>query len=58
MIIYCENIFCIYWENDKCLLNSVKLDIQGRCDSCIYIDIKEPTLKIFRKSHLNKIENY
>ena len=57
-MICCENIFCIYWDSDKCLLDSVKHDIQGRCDSCIYIDINERKLKKFRKAHLEKIEQY
>lgn len=49
----CENIFCIYWSNKKCSLNHISLDIQGRCENCIYINIDEDTLKNQRKELLN-----
>ena len=35
----CENRFCIYWEEHKCLLGEVTLDLQGCCRECVYVDI-------------------
>ena len=55
-MLHCENVFCVYWADDTCWFETVNLDIQGRCDSCIYIDIDEPTLKKFRKSLFDKLE--
>jgi len=40
----CENGFCIYQENDECLLEEISLDILGQCTDCIYIDLEEKTL--------------
>ena len=30
----CENRFCIYWEEHKCLLGEVTLALQGCCREC------------------------
>lgn len=38
MKLCCENIFCIY-QNNKCILDDIHLDIQGNCLDCIYINI-------------------
>lgn len=46
--LYCENVFCIYQKDGKCILDIVNLDIQGNCVDCTYIDI-EPT-------HLNELK--
>ncbi len=53
----CENIFCIYWSNKKCLLDEVSLNVQGNCESCIYINIDETTLKNQRKKLLKKYDD-
>ena len=50
----CENIFCIYWEKNKCILDDISLDIIGNCDSCIYIDLSEKELEEYRKKGLKK----
>ena len=50
----CENIFCIYWFNKKCLLEEITLDMQGRCECCIYVDIDENILKEERYKILKK----
>ena len=41
----CENIFCIYFSNKKCILDEISLDIQGTCENCIYVDIDEEVLE-------------
>ncbi len=50
----CENIFCIYWKNNKCILDKITLDIKGVCQECIYINISENKLKRKRNEILYK----
>lgn len=52
----CNNIFCIYFENNNCGLEEISLDIQGSCQSCIYVDIPETQLENYRQSLLRKYE--
>ena len=52
----CDNIFCIYWANKSCSLDQVTLDIQGRCESCIYIDPAENLLLQEREKILGRYE--
>ncbi len=52
----CENIFCIYWEDNTCILDSISLDIQGTCRDCIYIELEESILSKARKDLLEKLE--
>lgn len=54
----CENIFCIYWENEKCILDETSLDILGNCKNCIYVDFEDELLDLYRKKGLNKILSY
>lgn len=55
---HCENLFCIYWENNECTLEEISLDIQGNCQGCIYVDLEEKLLKNKREELLNKLESY
>ncbi len=50
----CENVFCIYWVNNNCGLDEISLDIQGNCQDCIYVDIKEEELENHRQKLLRK----
>ncbi len=50
----CGNCFCIYWSDNKCILDDITLDIQGNCTSCIYVSIPEKTLEQKRKEVLKK----
>jgi hypothetical protein len=52
---FCENKLCIYWEEDKCILEEVELDFQGKCTQCIYIDIDDEELEKYRKRTLSKL---
>ncbi len=40
----CENCFCIYQYRGRCRLDSIEMDIQGKCKECVYIDMDEATL--------------
>ena len=48
----CENKFCIYWSQGSCTLETISLDIQGRCQECIYVSIEEKALATARKNLL------
>lgn len=41
----CENVFCVYQKEDRCLLDEVRLDIQGKCTEYIYVHVDETELK-------------
>lgn len=53
----CENIFCIYWKDNNCILNEISLDIIGNCQSCIYVDLSNDLLAKYRNKGLQKIES-
>lgn len=42
---HCDNNFCIYWANDRCVLQQISLDIRGCCKDSIYVDIAEDLLQ-------------
>ncbi len=44
-----ENEFCVYQEDNECLLKEISLDILGQCNDCIYIDLVEKTLNQVKK---------
>ncbi len=41
----CENEYCIYNKEYKCILDEITLDIQGKCIECIYVDIPSQQLE-------------
>ena len=53
----CENYFCIYFDNNSCILSNVSLDVTGLCQDCIYLNIdknvlnseREKTLEYYKK---------
>ena len=53
----CENMYCVYWQNNECILEDVSLDILGACDSCIYVDIDEKVLNEYRLKQLKKYQD-
>jgi len=53
---HCGNNFCVYWDNKKCILNEVSLDISGQCEDCILIDIEEDLLKQKRQEILDRLD--
>lgn len=40
----CDNSFCVYQANGKCVLNKIDIDISGMCTECIYADLDEEIL--------------
>lgn len=55
--ISCNNIFCIFYKSNQCILSSNSLDIQGSCTDCIYVPIGEEQLEEHRKELRNQYEN-
>ncbi len=51
----CENEFCTYQKQGKCILESVQLDIQGNCTDCIYIKVEEETLNKLKEKLLREL---
>ncbi len=51
----CENEFCIYQSEGKCILESVQLDIQGNCVDCIHIKVEEDTLNNLKRTLLRDL---
>jgi len=41
----CENIFCVYQKDGQCRLGEITLDIQGRCEDCVYVEPDEELLE-------------
>ncbi len=52
----CENEFCIYQKNSLCLLESVEMDINGICTSCILVRIQQELLDKLKERTLKDIE--
>lgn len=52
----CENYFCIYNKKEKCTLNEISLDFQGRCNECIYVNLEEAQLKKIKKEQLRRLD--
>lgn len=50
----CENIYCVFCKNNKCLLNKISIDISGLCKDCIYVDIAKEVLEQAKKELLEK----
>ncbi len=51
----CENQFCIYHNNDSCVLDDIELDIAGQCQSCIYISLSEKELNKIKTKTIENI---
>ena len=56
MSLNCENCFCIYEENGKCILDNVGLDIMGQCTECIYVNLEHDVLNEAKQKLLKKYE--
>lgn len=51
----CENEFCIYQFEGKCILETVRLDIQGSCLDCVYIDIDKDVLNSLKEKNSGEL---
>lgn len=52
----CENNFCIYESNGKCMLNKISIDGLGMCAECIYPTIDEQILADAKQQLLKTYE--
>lgn len=52
----CENNYCIYESNGKCLLDEIGIDSLGMCTECIYPDIDEEILNQAKSKLLKTYE--
>ena len=35
----CENVYCCFWENDRCVLEGITVDEYGHCREYVYPEI-------------------
>ncbi len=52
---YCQNLFCVYYEDEKCTLDEITLDIHDGCQECIYVSIEDEMLKRERQKILSML---
>lgn len=53
----CENSFCIYERNGKCILEDVNINSFGMCSECIYPDIDHEIVNQAKLELLKRYEN-
>ena len=53
----CDNSFCVYQENDECILEEINIDTTGKCDSCIFINISDTDLYKYKNQLRNNLSN-
>lgn len=56
-LLFCENDFCIYQKNGRCILESINLNTLGLCTACIHINIEEKTLNHLKEIHLKDLNH-
>lgn len=54
----CENVFCVYQKNEKCILDEIRIDICGRCSSCIVVEPETEYLDKLKDEMLKRFEEY
>ena len=52
----CRNNFCIYQKDDICKLDTIELDENGICRSCICVDIPPQILDLEKEKLLRIYE--
>lgn len=45
----CENRYCIYWEEESCVLDEISLDYQGQCSARILVAVDDEILERERR---------
>lgn len=53
----CENEYCIYNLESKCLLEKISVNSLGMCDDCIMISLDEDFLAAEKQRQLSEIES-
>ena len=51
-MVKCENEYCIYWSENRCLLDNVSVDGRGLCQSCVLVSLSEWSLGQLREEAL------
>lgn len=54
MFMECENVFCVYEKDGKCILDKVSLDITGQCTECITVEIENVIIAKAKNNFLKK----
>lgn len=54
---FCENIFCVYWKEHQCILDSITINSQGICNEYIEVVIEEELLQERREKLLQRFED-
>ncbi len=49
----CENQFCVYQKEGKCLLDEISVNCIGMCEDYRYINMSETLLDKIKAKHLN-----
>lgn len=52
----CEQRFCIYNDEDECLLDEIEVNVIGMCDSFILVPISKKTLKTAKNQLLSEFQ--
>lgn len=53
----CEMNYCIYNEENKCMLESIEIDRVGLCSQCIFIEISKKELTYYQKKTRSQLED-
>lgn len=51
----CEFSYCIYNEDLTCLLDEIRINSSGNCESCIMITLQDRMLSKYKKKQLLEI---
>lgn len=52
----CENVFCVYWQEDKCSLRAISVDVLGHCRECVLVDLEDNLLAARRQEMRDAFE--
>ena len=53
---FCENIFCIYQEDGKCIFDEMTIDIDGMCSECMLVEIDSELLERLKKEKREELD--
>ena len=53
----CDNKYCIYQKNSRCLIEKVTINGLGMCDNCILISLDKDFLETEKERQLQEIES-
>ena len=53
---FCENIFCIYQEDGKCIFDETTIYIDGMCSECMLVEIDSELLERLKKEKREELD--